>query len=271
MSGTRLDNLIDSLSDRDLQVLADLDNFRLLTTRQLQRLHFADGHLTVSAGARACVRVLSRLRDHDLVRPLERRIGGVRSGSAGYIWHLGPAGERLLRAQSGRTARRRYPEPSRHFISHTLAVADLAVQLTETARTTSLDIVRIETEPANWQRFLSPTGAAQWLKPDLYVVTAVGDFEDHWFIEADLNTEHLPVILRQCNAYQNYLASGRHQAQHGVFPVVVWVTPTADRATAIQTSITAKPDVASEVYRVCTTKNFIDEFVPPTERAAPSE
>jgi hypothetical protein len=210
------------------------------------------------------MRVLARLRNAGLLHSLDRRIGGVRRGSAGYVWYLGPVGERLLRNQSGSSHRRRYGEPSRHFVLHTLAVADLAVSLIETGRSRAIDIVNLETEPHNWQQFVSPGGPRTWLKPDLYVITATGEFEDHWFIEADLDTEHLPALLRQCAAYQAYLASGRHQATQGVFPIVLWVVPTTHRAQAIRAAIDRKPAFSPNVFRVCTTAEFLDEFVPPS-------
>ncbi len=260
MSRSRLDALLDHLGERDLAVLADVEKYRLLTTQQIQRLHFAEHHRTSTAGLRACGRVLARLRDHDLLRCLERRIGGVRRGSAGYIWYLGPAGERLLRHQRGRTHRRRYSEPSRHFVNHTLTVADLAIRLIEGSRAGAFEILTLQTEPGNWQQYLSPTGAPQWLKPDLYAITAAGDFEDHWYIEADLDTEHLPVVLKQCAAYQAYLASGRHQAAHGVFPVVLWVAPTAARARAITAAIASQATLNPNVFRVCVAGEFEAEF-----------
>ena len=49
-------------------------------------------HIPVQQAAR---RALQRLTKLGLLATLERRIGGVRSGSDGLIYRLGPAGQRL--------------------------------------------------------------------------------------------------------------------------------------------------------------------------------
>ena len=231
MTRSDVANLRDRLTDRDLAVLQDVAKFRLLTTRQIQRLHFDTAHATPVAAARACNRTLARLRDARVLRALERRIGGVRAGSAGFVWYLGPSGERLLQTldPSAVGGRHNYREPSRHFVEHTLAIAELAVQTIEAERAGDLEVLELQTEPASWQQSLSRFGTTQTLKPDLRLVTASGDYEQHRFVEADMATEHLPVILRQCAAYQAFRATGRYQAAHGLFPAVLWVTPTPAR------------------------------------------
>ena len=192
---------------------------------------------------------------------LERRIGGARAGSAGSVWYIGPAGDRLLRYldPEARRGRRNYREPSRHFVDHTLAIAELAVQAVEAARRGVVEVLRIDTEPASWQPSVSRHGTAQWLKPDLRLVTATADDEFHWFVEADMATEHLPVILRQCAAYEAFRASGRYQAAHGLFPAVLWVAPTPARAAAIRAAVAASAAAGgldAALFQVCTAADF---------------
>jgi hypothetical protein len=252
------------LVDRDHDVVASVEQYRLLTSRQIQRLHFDPAHPTPVAAARACTRTLTRLRDLGVLKTTERRVGGVRAGSSGFIWYLGPAGERLLRntETEHRRGRRNYREPSRHFVDHTLAVAELGVQAIEAARDGGIEILQLQTEPASWQQSLSPHGTAQWLKPDLLLVTATADEECHRFVEADLASEHLPIIVRQCQAYEAYRASGRYQAAHGVFPAVLWVVPTQTRAAALRGAVAgtaARPASAGldpALFSVCTTDEY---------------
>jgi hypothetical protein len=259
MARLSVDELRERLTDRDLAILDDLDAYRLLGTRHIQRLHFTDGHQSAGAAMRACTRVLARLRDVGAVAFLpQRRVGGISKGSSGLVWFLGPAGERLQRDRRGRTARRRYGEPSRHFVNHTLAVADLAVRLVELERShEAFEIVSLRAEPDSWQTYLSGHGVRQWLKPDLALIAVNGEFEDHWFIEVDLDTEHVPVLLRQCAAYHSYRASGQHQAAHDLFPAVLWVTPTSARAESIRRAIHNTPTFAADAYRVCIVSDFI--------------
>jgi hypothetical protein len=208
MTRSDLDNLKDRLTERDYKLLRNVEKYRLLTTRHLQRLHFDPMHPTPTASVRACNRTLARLRDTRVLKALDRRIGGARAGSAGFVWYIGPAGERVLRTldPTPEPGRRNYREPSRHFVEHTLAVAELPIQAIEAGRLGNLEVLQLETEPASWQESLSPFGTLHTLKPDLRLVTARGDYEEHWFVEGDLVT-------------------GRYQAAHGLFPVVLWVTP----------------------------------------------
>lgn len=261
MSRLDLATLKDRLVERDHDVLDSVEQYRLLTTKQVQRLHFDECHPTQLAAARACHRVLVRLRDAGVLRSLERRIGGARAGSAGFVWYLGPAGERLLRdlKPDGQRGRRNYREPSRHFVDHTLAVTELAVQTIEAGRSGTIELLQIETEPASWQQSLSWHGTVQWLKPDLRIVTASADEEFHWFVEADMASEHLPVIVRQCQAYETYRASGRYQAAHGLFPAVLWVVPTLARAAALRGAVAAtaaKNGLDAGLFEVCTATEF---------------
>src|SRR5918912_4442559 len=128
-----LAQLRDRLSERDLEVISSVAEHRFLTTRQIETLHFAD-HATELAGARVCRRVLARLTDECLLARLERRVGGVRAGSASFVYALGPAGGRLLDGQ-----RRRTGEPSTTFLTHTLAVAQAHVELIQAARRGQLE------------------------------------------------------------------------------------------------------------------------------------
>lgn len=259
MTRSDIATLNELLTSRDNDILDSLDKFRLMTSRQIQRLHFDPHHPTAVAAARACNRAVARLRYLGVIKALARRIGGARSGSAGFVWYLGAAGERVLshRDPTAHAPRRNYREPSRHFVDHTLAVAELAVQTVEASRAGRFEVIAIETEPANWRQSLSPQGTAVWLKPDLHLITANDDFEHHWFIEVDLATEHLPVIIRQCTAYQAYRATGRYQATYGLFPAVLWVTPAQSRSGSIKAATGPQNGLDGELFQVATNETFL--------------
>lgn len=249
-------SLLLRLSERDVAILESLRAHRLLTTSHVRRLHFASGHATLAAASGATVRVLSRLESHHLISRLARRIGGVRSGSSGIVWQLGSTGERLLRTMHGQKQRRRYVEPSPAFTAHTLAVAELAIQLHELQDQHLIEVISLETEPSCWRSFVGPHGTLEWLKPDLSVITASGDFEDHKYLEADLATEHPPVVVRKAKVYQRYAATGAHQARHGLFPAVVWVVPDPARQRAIQAALAADRAIQPALFTVITTAEF---------------
>jgi hypothetical protein len=253
-----LSQLSEALSERDLRILHDLEEFRLLTTRQLQRLHFADGHATISAATRACTRVMSRLKGHGLVATLSRRIGGVRQGSSGLTWQLAATGERYLRAARGDPKRRRYSEPTATFVEHTLLVSELAVLLREHARNEpDWAIAHLAAERRAWRAFSGPHGTAEWLRPDLHLITTDTDFEEHWFIEADRAREHGPQLLRKCHTYVRYMRSGRYQAEHDVFPTVLWIVPNLARIRELEALI-ATSNLPRQLFRFRTLDGFID-------------
>ncbi|WP_280407083.1 replication-relaxation family protein [Nocardia brasiliensis] len=257
----RVDHLREQLSERDLAILTDLQQFRLLTTPQIRRLRFTARHQTVGAATRACTRVLTRLRSHGLISPLTRRIGGVRRGSASQTWQLAATGDWLLRQVRGTGYRRRYHEPSTLFIKHTLAVAELGVLLREAHERRAIELVELAVEGQAHRTFVGRNGVKDVLKPDLHAITATADFEHHWMIEADRNKEHEPHLLRKLTAYHRYFNSGRYQAEHGLFPSVLWVVPSQDRADQLAGLIESDEALPHELFEICTFVEFIDFVV----------
>lgn len=246
------EELRSALSPRDLAILTDIDRFRFLSTRQIQRLHFSGSgaHASLQGATRAAHRVLHRLQLARLITAIERRIGGPERGSAGFLWQLDERGAGVLHL-GAEVARKRLREPSSGmFVRHTVAIAELAVALTETIRSTELELVELQPEPASWRSFLGGYGQAESLRPDLYVVVANEQFEQHAFVEIDQATEHQPQILRKCHVYARYVATGAAEKQDGVVPQVLWVTTTKARSAALQRMIASDPKLPSELFRV---------------------
>jgi hypothetical protein len=256
-----IEQLRDRLSDRDMVVLRSVGEHRFLSTRHVERLHFVD-HATPLAAARICRRTLQRLYEQRVLHRLERRVGGIRAGSASYVWSVGVAGDRLLHA-SNRGPRQHQDEPSVTFLKHTLAVAEAHVALIEATRTGIFELTAVELEPASWRRFVTSSGADDTLRPDLYAVTASVDYEDHWFIEVDCGTESLPVLLRKCQQYESYRRSGQAQAALGAFPLVVFQLPTATRQRKFAEAIAAARDIDAAIFRLVTTEELVDLITSP--------
>lgn len=244
--------LLDSLGPRDLAILASLEAYRLLSSPQIRRLHFDPTHTTQAASTRSTHRVLARLEADRLVSRLEQRVGGHGGGSSSLIWQLGPTGATILRQRAGRPRRNRFVEPSAMFTRHTLSVAEVAVSVIEATRVGAAELVRLDTEPRCWRRYLTTTGVAQWLKPDLHVITAGGDFEDHAFVEVDLGTEHRPQLLAKARAFQRYRATQAYQDRHGVFPLVIWAVPDTARQQFLQAAFAADTALDPGLFRVVT-------------------
>lgn len=250
------------LTERDEQILRSIFEHKFLTSRQVCALHFYD-HASDASAIRACTRVLGRLYEHKLIYRLERPIGGPRGGSASNVWGIDAAGDRLMKHGVSSTNRRRARafDPSTAFLAHTLGIADLRVTLEQLHRTGERELLTVTTEPRNWRTYLGRHSEQLILKPDLHVVTADGDFEDHWFIELDRGTESLPTLLRKCEMYTAYMRSGAEQRNTGVFPKVLWVLPTRRRVELLRTSLRGDR-IDPELFEVIEPHQFTGTIAP---------
>lgn len=260
MSGQRLgprglDALRDDLSGRDIAIVRQVADLKLMSARQIEAVHFTlDDHSTGLTAARSARRVLERLvRDRLLVR-LSRRVGGIRAGSASYVYAIGPVGQRVI--GSGK-ARVRFREPSATFARHTLAVTQLLVDLTVESRTGRIDILGLQPEPTCWRATTAAMGVNSTLRPDLFASIGIGDYEHRWFIEVDLGSEHLPTLLRKCASYEAYYRSGQEQHEHGVFPRVLWIMNEEHRADRLREAIERDPQLSSTLFTVTTTDDVM--------------
>lgn len=244
-----VDRLSARLSARDLAVLGQVADLRLMSARQIGALHFTDAdHTSSLAATRSCNRVLERMvRDRLLIR-LDRRIGGVRAGSASYVYALGRVGQRVLALHG---ARLRFREPSPHFTDHTLAISELVVRLTLVGRSGSFELLDLQPEPRCWRRYAGNFGMIT-LRPDLSVTIGAQEFEYRWFIEVDQGSEHLPTVLTKCRAYDDYYRTGIEQRALGVFPRVCWIVPNQERAEALAQRIGADRRLTTAMFQVTT-------------------
>ena len=246
----QLQAIAERLDATDRELLALLAAHRYATTRQLAQITELSGQY---GSARSALRQTSRRlrRQHGLglVAHLERRIGGTRAGSAGYVWYLTAAGQRLT--GEGRGARRRFQEPSALFLAHTLAITQARVVIEQAIHAVGGRLAWLHTEPGCWRSWLRLGGALGWLKPDLEAITATdAGAEDHWLLEVDLDTEHPARLLAKCHDYQAHLASGTFQAQHGYYPQVVWLLTNQARAGRLAEQIAADQTLTPGLFKI---------------------
>jgi Replication-relaxation len=239
-----------------MDIIRQVAGLRLMSARQIQAIHFPDGlHDNPAAATRARQRVLARLIRERLLIQLERRIGGVRAGSVGFVLALGPIGQRLLAANG---PRRRSYEPTLRFVDHTLAIGQLMVDVTIASRQGLLDLLEAQAEPDCWREF-GGIGGRRWLRPDAFLALGSGDYELRWFIEIDRSSESLPVVVRKCQLYADYYQSGREQAAHGgVFPRVCWIVPDEPRAERLRQAIARDPHLPAQLFVVTTAERAVD-------------
>lgn len=218
------------LTDSDRRTLQTLKRLRFLKTDQLRRLFFADGHTTLQASKTSTLKQLRRLKRLGLINHLERQYNLGNYGSQAYMWYLTEAGNRLLELGLETDGKRnRVIESSPTFLRHTIAVAECYIQLETICRSEEeLSIRVLEPEPECW-RVYRKDGQDVSLRPDLYAETLCGKYRDRWFIEMDLDTEAIPIVIRKCRRYQEYYTTNLEQTVTGKFPVVMWLVPSERR------------------------------------------
>jgi Replication-relaxation len=259
-SGVRVRDLamIDrQLAARERKVVKLLASLTLMSGSQLRRTCFNDEKHGRS-DPQIARRVLLKLTKRGVLIRLERRIGGVKSGSEGFTYRLGPVGQRLagLWAGEGALRGRRSVEPGERFVAHRLAVSELYVRLHEAAAKGALTVVRFEGEPACWRTFTMPLHGAMTLKPDAFVQIAVGEWDLWWFVEVDRGTVSQATRARQAAAYRAYWRSGAAK----VMPRVLWVAK--DTAVAERAVMAVRPD--SEplgLFVIATEEGLLDVIV----------
>lgn len=236
------------LSDRDMSVLRQVSRLRFVSGEQLARLCF-DGD-DPGLRLRAARRALLRLVRLDVLARLPRPVGGVRSGSAGFVYRLGVAGQRLamLRGWTAKRRPRRAHVPGSLFVRHALLVAELHVLLSEAERARRLELLELEGEPACWRSYDSAGFQHLTLKPDSYVRLGAGSYEDSFFIEVDRATEGTRALEGQLARYLDYHATGREQELRGVFPKVLWLTPDKQRSRIIMGCVERLPMQSRELF-----------------------
>jgi len=256
LSAGRLALLVERLDERDLAIAVTLRTTRMATGDQLRRIHFAG----IPAADRQARRVLARLVELQVLARLERTIGGKNAGSAGYLYSLGIAGQRLSKGTgpAGGFRIRQPWTPSLPFVRHVLAGTELLAQLTEAARAGRLDLLEFQGEPEAWRRFMAATGTVESLKPDAFLRVGIGQFEDAYFVENDLATESPAVLGRKLARYRGYYATGMEQHRTGVFPRVLWIVPNERRRQVILDACGRQPADTWELYRVATYEDAVD-------------
>lgn len=260
--------LSEELSDRDREIVELVGRFGAVSGKQVERLFFA-GAATPATEARLARRCLARLVERRVLVRLARRIGGVRAGSAGSVYRLGTAGDRLLRFWRGEGGRARAAcEPGTLFTRHTLAVTEVYIRLREAERDGALELIDFVPEPASWRRFAGPGGGTQTLKPDAYAVLGLGRYEYRWLIELDLGSEGRGALNRQAQAHVAYFRSGIEQNAHGVFPRIVWITTTERRAALIADVCGRLPAEAWPLFAVTTEAQARELFLGTLDPAA---
>lgn len=251
VTARRLVAVAATLTDRDRAIWQTLATVRVATASQLLALHGAD--ITARRG-RA---VLTSLTSRQVLARLPRSVGGVRAGSAGYVYTLGPVGTKLATS----SGRHRPWEVGMPFLAHSLSVTQLYTELVLSSRAGRFELLSFSGEPGCWRPFFGPVGGRLVLQPDAYVRLQVDGFTDHWFIEVDRNTESRPTLARKADRYRQYWQSGTEQARTGVFPRVLFLVPDDARREVITEVLSRQPAEVWPLFVVARTDEAVERLV----------
>lgn len=205
------------LTEKEQDILTLLAQCRYATTKQIVALYFQDSQHSRTAFRRANL-LLTKLKNHQLVRHLERRIGGVRAGSGSFVWHITIKGLKALH------------RPQRFKNKY---------------------------EPTCHRTYATFSGKKIFLKPDAFAQLVLGEYEDSYFCEIDMATESLNRVANQCKKYIAYYQTGIEQReQDGVFPLVIWIVPHDKRKEAISKKIESELNNFHPMFQVVTLEEF---------------
>lgn len=240
LTADRLRRLERQLTVEDRLVLETVATLHLASGDQLERVCFGDGtRAGLASRGRQARRRLARLSDLGLLSRLARTVGGVRAGSSGFLYALGPAGQRLVgrwRDQASLRGRQAH-EPSGHFTAHRLAISEIYTRLVQGSGGDGWRLAGFEAEPESWRPFAGPWGQPQRLKPDAFAAIVVDADELLWFIEVDRGTVSTAALKRQLAAYLAYWRSGHRR--DGVMPRELWLVPDAKRLATVEALVAA--------------------------------
>ncbi len=257
ISRNQLLTIADTLNSRHVTILGLVSDHRFVTSDQLAR-YLQPHYSTRNSAVRQTNRLTKHLESLGLIRHLNRRIGGTRPGSTSHIWHLTEAGQRLTHIDPATNQpptvrpKRRWREPSQTFLTHTLAVTEIRIVVEETSRSTPIKLLGIETEPTCWRHHTNPYGHSETIKPDLALITRRGPHEHHWWCEADLGTENPARITSKAHNYLRHYHSGVEQQTRGVFPQIIWVTPTEARRKQLRDILSADSQLPPGMHLTAT-------------------
>lgn len=216
------------LTERDIEIIHAVYQYRILTQAQLQQLFF-------SARSPA-QRVLARLYHHRL---LERKFLAVTSGRSPTLYVLDRKGADLLKQHFGLEDLKWYnssKDVKTDFLAHTSAINDFRIALTLAAPAAGCELLKWVGESelkAHYDRvsIRTPSGKLQAISliPDSYFVLQTPRGLAHFFLEADLKSETVRVFKTKVLAYLAYYRSGQYERRYQTKSLRVLTVTTGQR------------------------------------------
>jgi hypothetical protein len=218
------------LSIRETEPLLLLASYRYLSRAQIEQFIFEGS--SVAPGSRQVMtrRILQRLTARGLITAVPRASSELGGGSARLAYLLTPAGQRLVGLLDRGLAASRRPPRTTVLLSHSFLTADISLAFRRASR--SHDGHQVMQWECDWQA--AERVGSSLVVPDAHLVYGTPAYEIEAFIEVDMATEGTRFFAGKIGRYLELYRSGSWRTHLATWPVVLTVTPTAGRATALR-------------------------------------
>jgi hypothetical protein len=200
-------------------------------------------------------RILGRLKAAGLVASTQRLVGGPGGGSAGLMYFLTPAGQKLADAFTGGPPRRP-PQNGSFLMRHGQMAAEVALAFRRAAQSRPGHQL-IEWE-CDWAAAMKLGSGL--VVPDGRIVYHTRHWEFSAFLEVDLATEGTRFFARKIERYLDLYLGGSWRKELARWPLVVTVAPTMARADALKAAtelLLRRPFYTARLARTARTAEFL--------------
>lgn len=236
------------LRSREAEVLSLLGCHRYLSREQVEELVLERFNLTPLSRRVVAKRILHRLTQRGLVALTPRLVGGTGGGEARVAYLLTPAGYRLVFPHA---PGRRTPSRGTFLMRHALTTTDVALAFRRAASERGHRVVAWEVDSQAAQRL--GTGL---VIPDAHLVYATAARELDAFIEVDLATERNRFFIGKISRYLELYRSGSWRQSLAVWPLVLTITLSEERALALRRATEALLSAQRDAERIRLSTEF---------------
>ncbi len=234
---------------RETEALTLLGCHRYLSRQQIEEFVLEGANMTAKSKRVVAKRILHRLKQRGLIGLTPRLAGGAGGGEARVAYFLTPAGHRLAFPHE---PAQRAPSRGTFLMRHALTTADVALAFRRAARSQiGHEVVAWESDQQTAQRL--GTGL---VIPDAHLVYATADRELDAFIEVDLATERNRFFTRKISRYLELYRSGTWRQSLAVWPLVLTITLSEGRATALRRATEALLSAQRDAERILPSTEF---------------
>jgi len=218
------------LSKRETDVLLLLGCYRYLGRSQVQEFLLSGTSTTALSREVIGKRILGGLRKRGLLGATKRLVGGPGGGSTRLGYYLTNQGVKLARSLNPDLPAKRPTSGGTFLLQHSLMTADVALAFRRAAAAHALH--ELLDWGCGWQA-VARLGTDS-VTPDARLVYGTADHEMEALVEIDLGTEGTRFFSGKIRRYVELFRSGQWQKLMVQWPVVITVTRSDARTTALK-------------------------------------